>query len=302
MAILQLRAVANLTPLPGTSFAIYQIGGEGAKSHTIDVYAIHPRQAVPGSCNAGAGVRGDDVSRSLLGKCGFQRNPGSIFLGRNDRDEINGLKACRRCLVCIGWCFLSCHNHKPVVCKLRSIRADQLSDCVVCESVPNRLRRWLSTRKYCVNRFTGTRKQSKGDCTFLYRELYLVLDIRRRSRLVRRADVRSAGASDEGGNVRAASILLALVVVLGFAREAGAAKVTRDFTIQIGLQLFGLTDYATGPNHSVQLTVLHAGALGEREMPFTATQGLVGFCCILAAIIIVPVVLTVRWKKKRATS
>jgi hypothetical protein len=61
--------------------------------------------------------------------------------------------------------------------------------------------------------------------------------------------------------MRTASILLALVVVLG--------------------------------------TQLLLGPLGNLKVPFTATQGLVGFCCIVATLITLPVVLTMRWKRKQ---
>jgi hypothetical protein len=93
--------------------------------------------------------------------------------------------------------------------------------------------------------------------------------------------------------------ILALVIVLSITSEAGAAFVFdgTDCSIRIGKQRIGLADYYTSDGRS--FTNLYVGPLGAREVPFTATQGLIGFCCILATLIIVPVVLTVRWKKKR---
>jgi hypothetical protein len=102
--------------------------------------------------------------------------------------------------------------------------------------------------------------------------------------------------------MRAASILLALVVVLGFVSEAGAQTdcvIERDYTFTVADQRFGFidgSDYYTGIREP--WTVIWLGTLGSPEVPFTATQGLVGFCLILSTLIIVPAVLTVRWRRR----
>ena len=115
--------------------------------------------------------------------------------------------------------------------------------------------------------------------------------------------------------MKTASILPALVVVLGFVSEAGAEVVstTRDYSIKIGDQWFGFADQWVNPVPQFPFakddgrvyryedglfTTMYLGPFGSRTVPFTATQGLVGFCCILATLIILPVVLTVRWKKR----
>jgi hypothetical protein len=106
------------------------------------------------------------------------------------------------------------------------------------------------------------------------------------------------------GFMKAASILLALVVVLGIAREAGAdlmQSVHNTYVISIGEQRFGFEDgdwigWGTQGNWSS----IYLGPLGPHRNPFTATQGLVGFCVIVAMLVIVPAVLTVRWKRRAA--
>src|SRR5689334_18059355 len=107
--------------------------------------------------------------------------------------------------------------------------------------------------------------------------------------------------------MRPASILLALAVVLGFVSEAEAyifPPPTHDYTVTIGSNEIGFQDWVGqnvfGETGSV-LCQVRLGPLGIHQVPFTATQGLIGFCLILAMLIIVPAVLTVRWKRKRAT-
>jgi hypothetical protein len=98
---------------------------------------------------------------------------------------------------------------------------------------------------------------------------------------------------------------MALVVVLGFVSEAGAmasVSVEHDFSFQLAGQTFGFADGTlVGSTHSRPYSWLHLGPFGFGNVPFTATQGLVGFCVIAALLVIVPAVLTVRWKRKRAT-
>jgi hypothetical protein len=108
--------------------------------------------------------------------------------------------------------------------------------------------------------------------------------------------------------MRTASILLLLVLVLGLVSEAGAyggRRVETDYTFSMGEHQFGFwggREYSCIPDSDPppRWSEVMLGPLGTHEVPFTATQGLIGFCCILATLIILPVVLTVRWKKKRA--
>jgi hypothetical protein len=98
--------------------------------------------------------------------------------------------------------------------------------------------------------------------------------------------------------MRTASILLALVV-LGFASQSSAAK----YTFRAGEQSFGFYDWKIMGDVDKPLvrgSALTLGPLGNYDTPFTATQGFVGFCLILALSIIVPTVLTVRWKRRAA--
>jgi hypothetical protein len=118
--------------------------------------------------------------------------------------------------------------------------------------------------------------------------------------------------------MRTASILLALVVGLGFVREAGAEFVstTRDCTIKIGDQWFGFADQwvnpapqfpdATNDGRNCRyedglFTTMYIGPFGNRTVPFSATQGLVGFCLILVAFIALLVAVTVRRKRRHTT-
>jgi hypothetical protein len=108
--------------------------------------------------------------------------------------------------------------------------------------------------------------------------------------------------------MRTASIVLALVVVLGFAREAGAeykSYTTHDYSACLAGYSFGFTDghaYVNGYGRLEQpWQKIHLGPFGSHNVPFTATQGLVGFCIIIVGLIALPVMVTLRWKKKRAT-
>jgi hypothetical protein len=117
---------------------------------------------------------------------------------------------------------------------------------------------------------------------------------------------------ETSSTMKIASILLALVVGLGFVREAGAAySIESDYSLILGHHRFGFIGYighadlidskthVTNVSHEVNyITFIYLGPFGKHEVPFTATQGLVGFCCILATLIIVPAVLTVRWRRR----
>ena len=95
--------------------------------------------------------------------------------------------------------------------------------------------------------------------------------------------------------MRIAPILVALIVVLGWCREAGAA----EYILEFGNQRYGIADF---PIHQRRTTVVWIDPRGPYEVPFTVTQGLVGFCVIAAMLVILPVVLTLRWRKKRTTA
>jgi hypothetical protein len=98
--------------------------------------------------------------------------------------------------------------------------------------------------------------------------------------------------------MKAASKLLVMFLVLGFVSKAGARdRIDRNCTLIIARQQIGFLDLRSPVTNRAR-TEIHLGPLGNREVPFTATQGLVGFCCILALLVIVPVLLTVRWKKR----
>jgi hypothetical protein len=105
--------------------------------------------------------------------------------------------------------------------------------------------------------------------------------------------------------MRTTSILLALVVVLGFVSEAGAAVVAEhDFTVTIGGKPFGFRDcHYTALLEGLRVqSVLCLGPFGYHEIPFTATQGLVGFCMIVVGMLALVTVGTVRWKRKSSTT
>jgi hypothetical protein len=103
--------------------------------------------------------------------------------------------------------------------------------------------------------------------------------------------------------MRTASILLALVVVLGFVREAGALTeydtMSGSFCVEIGGETFGFADWLVLPTNEYIGTTAHLGPFGSQIVPFTAIQGLIGLNMILALLVIVPAVLTVRWKRKQ---
>lgn len=100
------------------------------------------------------------------------------------------------------------------------------------------------------------------------------------------------------GPMRPASILLALIVVLGFVSEARATTIefpTHDYTVRVGQQVFGFIEWSS---HG---TEMYFGPLGHCGVPFTATQGLVGVCLIVVGLIALLVTaVTFRWKRKAA--
>jgi hypothetical protein len=106
-------------------------------------------------------------------------------------------------------------------------------------------------------------------------------------------------------SMRASSIFLALVVVLVLAQPTKAITIYRDdtlhdFTVHVGGYRIGFEDGIYADDDSEFLwNRIHLGPLGPHSAPCTATQGLIGFGVIVVGLIIVPAVLTVRWKKRR---
>jgi hypothetical protein len=103
--------------------------------------------------------------------------------------------------------------------------------------------------------------------------------------------------------MRIASILQALVVVLGFVNEAGAfnAWINCNRSVEVGGYRFGFADWSAGDwEPSTPWTMMYAGPIGEWSVPFSATQGLVGFCLIVLTLIALLATFTMRWKRKWA--
>lgn len=107
--------------------------------------------------------------------------------------------------------------------------------------------------------------------------------------------------------MRIASILLALVVVLGFgindsfAGAWGSAIPTdHEYTVKIAGEYYGFSDgHVEGYEGPEYWAAVHIGQLATHKMPCTAMQGLIGFIVILAALIVLPIVVLVTWRKKR---
>jgi hypothetical protein len=104
--------------------------------------------------------------------------------------------------------------------------------------------------------------------------------------------------------MRTASLLLSLVMVLGFVRESGADIVfpVRDYTAKIAGHSVGFIDWPPFDSPAGQepgYTMMHVGPLGSFKIPFTATLGLIGVCLIVVTFVAGVALLTVRWKKKR---
>jgi hypothetical protein len=98
--------------------------------------------------------------------------------------------------------------------------------------------------------------------------------------------------------MRTASILLALAVVLSFVSEAAAAVKTIRYAIEAGDYIFGLVEIYNDVDRT-SVTMLFLGPVGTHQVPFSATQGLVGFCVFLALLVIVPVVKKVRSNRRQ---
>jgi hypothetical protein len=104
--------------------------------------------------------------------------------------------------------------------------------------------------------------------------------------------------------MKSASVLLALVVVLSFVSDAGAKPIANvnndDYSIWWGMQRFGFHDgTSTKMDGSiVRWSFVNLGPLGSHEVPFNATQGLVGFCVIVTTLIALVTAFTVRWNRR----
>jgi hypothetical protein len=115
----------------------------------------------------------------------------------------------------------------------------------------------------------------------------------------------SLGAAGQWGTInrmKAIPILLALVVVLGCISEAGASSVelsvAPSYTVSNGTYSIGISDLrANGEYVGTQLLL---GPLGNLKVPFTAAQGLIGFCVIVVGLLALVTAGTMRWKRKRA--
>jgi hypothetical protein len=100
--------------------------------------------------------------------------------------------------------------------------------------------------------------------------------------------------------MRIAEILLALVLVLLAGRKGAAG----GFVVEWGEQQFGIQDYyfyaeEAPPVDCDRITFLLMGPLGLVEVPFTATQGLIGGGLPMA----IGVALTaVCWRRRRGVS
>jgi hypothetical protein len=106
--------------------------------------------------------------------------------------------------------------------------------------------------------------------------------------------------------MKAALILLVLVVLGGceVATPQNARKprqmsesgfIVRGYWVVVGNRSYGFADHADGGTSMRLGRTIYAS-----PFPFTATQSVIGFWLILATLIFLPVVLTLRWKKKRA--
>jgi hypothetical protein len=93
--------------------------------------------------------------------------------------------------------------------------------------------------------------------------------------------------------MRTASILLALVLVMGWAAEA-AAQVgrTRDYTVTIGSQQFGLEEIEGS------YCLLLFGPLAPIYVPYRATPILIVFGLIVVALIALIAIATMRWRRR----
>jgi hypothetical protein len=96
-------------------------------------------------------------------------------------------------------------------------------------------------------------------------------------------------------------MLLALVVVLGWTQEAAALielETKHDYTFRVGQFTIGFSDGHAWRNLDAEWdwSYVHIGPFGKRAVPFTATQGLVGFCTIVVGLAALLTTFTFLWK------
>lgn len=115
--------------------------------------------------------------------------------------------------------------------------------------------------------------------------------------------VRAAAVGRIGGmkHVRVAAALVVLIAVLSAAREACAwrLKPTHDYTVVIAGRPIGFQDYqwVSCSLEELSTNYVQLGPLGEYEIPFTATQGLVGCGLMAAMLVALPAVCWRRWRR-----
>jgi hypothetical protein len=72
-----------------------------------------------------------------------------------------------------------------------------------------------------------------------------------------------------------------------------------NYTFYVGQHQFGFEDGYVEPNPPPDyFSVVYLGPFSATNSPFTATQGLIAFCCILALVIVLPATFLARWKSK----
>ncbi len=103
--------------------------------------------------------------------------------------------------------------------------------------------------------------------------------------------------------MRSASILLVLIIVPGFMGEAWAQEDDRWihqrwYGIEVGENSFGFLDWLDPDSGKTTGTIASLGPLGIRQVPFTAIQGLAGFCVIVLTLIALLATFAVRWKRR----
>jgi hypothetical protein len=114
-------------------------------------------------------------------------------------------------------------------------------------------------------------------------------------------------------------LLLALVVASSSAQQANAEfripTISTNRSIEIGNQRFGFTDWSERregvvwsgwpmrrdpPTYLPVGSKLHMGPLGEFNVPFSATQGLIGCCVVVGMLAVLPALVVSRSARKRA--
>lgn len=87
------------------------------------------------------------------------------------------------------------------------------------------------------------------------------------------------------------------IVESEFNAPQASADYDHDYSVTIGNTTWGFVDWYSGDRC---VSWICAGPFGPHHVPFTATQGLVGFGAIVVGLVALVAVLSVRWKRKRA--